>query len=353
MVHRDNIIYWDNAATTRVDQRVVDSMLPYFTDFFGNASSNHQFGKASKIAIEKAREQVANLINSDTDEIVFTSGATESINLALKGFIESNCHKGNHIITVKTEHKAVIATCEYLEQRGIDVTYLNVDKNGLISLEDLENAIKPSTVLISVMYVNNEIGVIQPIQKIGQIARNRSIAFFCDATQAIGKVKVDVELDNIDMLAFSGHKIYGPKGVGVLYKKKSISIQPLIHGGGQEAGLRAGTYNTPLIVGIGKACELIQKRSSEELKEFNIEIEKLVSFFNENKLGYSYLDPSIRVKNIILIKLFKMNYDEFVADFGDRIIISNGSACNSGIMEDSHVMREIGLHSSEVIRVSI
>ncbi len=353
MVNCDNIIYWDNAATTRVDQRVVDSMMPYFTEFFGNASSNHHFGKVSKLAIENAREQVAKLINSNSDEIIFTSGATESINLALKGFIESNCHKGNHIITVKTEHKAVIATCEYLEQRGIDVTYLSVDRNGLISIEALEDAIKPSTILISVMYVNNEIGVIQPIQKIGQIARNRSIAFFCDATQAIGKVKVDVEQDNIDMLAFSGHKINGPKGVGVLFKRKSISIQPLIHGGSQEGGLRAGTYNTPLIVGLGKACELIQNRTIEELKEIDIEIEKVVSFFNNKKIGFFYLEPSIRVKNIILIKLINIYYDEFVAEFGNEIMISNGSACNSGVIMNSHVMKEIGMHSAEVIRISL
>ena len=353
MVQSENIAYWDNAATTKVDQRVVDSMLPYFTEFFGNASSNHILGKAPKEAIENARAQVANLINSTLEEIVFTSGATESINLALKGFVESNCHKGNHIITVKTEHKAVIATCEYLEQRGIDVTYLDVDRNGLISIEALEEAIKPSTILISVMYVNNEIGVIQPIQKIGQIARDRSITFFCDATQAIGKVKVNVELDNIDMLAFSGHKINGPKGVGVLFKRKSVVIQPIIHGGGQEGGLRSGTYNTPLIVGLGQACEIIQNRSNEEFEEINYKIEKILSFFNDNKIGKYYLDPSIRVKNIILIKFFDMNYDEFITIFGNTIITSNGSACSSGIMANSHVISEIGLNSSEVIRVSI
>ena len=342
MVHRDNIIYCDNAATTRVDQRVVDSMLPYFTDFFGNASSNHQFGKASKIAIEKAREQVANLINSDTDEIVFTSGATESINLAIKGFIESNCHKGNHIITVKTEHKAVIATCEYLEQRGIDVTYLDVDKNGLISLEDLENSIKPSTILISVMYVNNEIGVIQPIQKIGQIARNRSIAFFCDATQAIGKVKVDVELDNIDMLAFSGHKIYGPKGVGVLYKRKLISIQPLIHGGSQENGLRPGTYNTPLIVGIGKASELLNEELEERLSRVN-SLAKLLKDKLEQMTGVELLvDSDLRVPHILNVFVEGLDASLFVSELSS-LVLSTGSACNSSIITSSHVLKALGL----------
>jgi cysteine desulfurase len=245
----DRVVYWDNAATTKVDQRVLDSMIPYFTEFYGNASSSHKFGKISEDAVEEARNQISRLINSEPNEIIFTSGATESINLGIKGFVEANIHKGNHIITVKTEHKAVLATCEYLEQRGIEVTYLNVDHNGLISLEELKSSIKPNTILISVMYVNNEIGVIQPIKKIGQIAQENSIAFFCDATQAIGKIKVDVEYDNIDMLAFSGHKINAPKGIGALYKRKQIEISPILHGGSQELGLRAGTLNTPLIVG--------------------------------------------------------------------------------------------------------
>lgn len=355
MVHSENIAYWDNASTTKVDQRVVASMLPYFTELFGNASSNHILGKAPKEAIDNARAQVANLINAQTDEIVFTSGATESINLALKGFVESNCHKGNHIITVKTEHKAVIATCEYLEQRGIDVTYLSVDSNGLISLEDLENAIKPSTILISVMYVNNEIGVIQPIQKIGQIARNRSIAFFCDATQAIGKLKVDVELDNIDMLAFSGHKIYGPKGIGVLFKRKSISIEPLIHGGGQENGLRPGTYNTPLIVGLGIACELVNKEFEERLYRVNALVKLLNSRLEQLNGVEILVDSTLRVPHILNVFVDGIDANLLVSELSS-LAISTGSACNSSLITSSHVLKSLGLtdeKSFSCLRLSI
>jgi cysteine desulfurase len=247
------INYFDNASTTKVDSRVLEVMLPYFNEFYGNASSNHLLGKTSKLAIDEARKQVSKLINANENEIIFTSDATESINFALKGFIESNFEKGNHIITVKTEHKAVLSTCEYLEAKGIEVTYLDVDNDGLISIEDLKKAIRNETVLICVMFVNNETGVIQPINEIGLIARENNITFFSDATQAIGKIIVDVERENIDLLCFSGHKLNAPKGVGVLFKKKNIRLTPLMHGGSQENGLRAGTYNTPLIVGLGKA----------------------------------------------------------------------------------------------------
>lgn len=247
------INYFDNASTTQLDSRVLEAMLPYFNEIFGNASSNHSFGKISKQAIEKSRLQVAELINSNESEIIFTSGATESINFALKGFVESNFDKGNHIITVKTEHKAILATCEYLETKGIEVSYLDVDSEGLISIEELKQAIRTDTILICVMYVNNETGVIQPISEIGSIAQDNAIPFFCDATQAVGKISIDVFKDNIDMLCFSAHKLNGPKGIGVLYKRKGIELTPLFHGGGQENGLRAGTYNTPLIVGLGKA----------------------------------------------------------------------------------------------------
>ena len=249
-------IYLDSASTSKVDSRVLGEMLPYFTEYFGNASSNHSYGAKAKDAIDKARIQVSNIINCDSKDITFTSGATESINLGIKGYVEANPEKGNHIITVKTEHKAVLATCEYLETKGYEVTYLDVDENGLLNLEELANSITENTLLICVMYVNNEIGVIQPIKEIGRIARDKNIAFLCDATQAVGKVNVDVEEDFIDMLCFSGHKLNGPKGIGVLYKKSNIVLTALIHGGGQENSLRGGTYNTPLIVGIGKACDI-------------------------------------------------------------------------------------------------
>jgi len=272
--------YLDAASTTPVDPRVIEAMLPYFSEIFGNASSNHIYGKQAKNAIEVAREQVATLINSDNKEIIFTSGATESINLAIKGFAEANVDKGQHIITVKTEHKAVLATCEYLETKGFEVTYLDVNENGLVSLDELTSAIRNTTLLIAVMYVNNEIGVIQPISEIGKIARNHNICFFCDATQAVGKIKVDVEIDNIDMLCFSGHKLNGPKGIGVLYKKSNIELIPLFHGGGQENGLRAGTYNTPLIVGIGKACEIITHEIDEIISNLLEKRNELEKYYN-------------------------------------------------------------------------
>ena len=338
----DRVVYWDNAATTKVDQRVLDSMIPYFTEFYGNASSSHKFGKISEDAVEEARNQISRLINSEPNEIIFTSGATESINLGIKGFVEANIHKGNHIITVKTEHKAVLATCEYLEQRGIEVTYLNVDHNGLISLEEIKSSIKPNTILISVMYVNNEIGVIQPIKKIGQIAQENSIAFFCDATQAIGKIKVDVEYDNIDMLAFSGHKINAPKGIGALYKRKQIEISPILHGGSQELGLRAGTLNTPLIVGLGVAC-LISLSKDLELEILN-ERKKIVLFEKQVlkllKGSFSISLSEYRIPYIISLVIPGLDASNFVGQL-KSFFISNGSACNSNIILDSHVLSEI------------
>jgi cysteine desulfurase len=338
----EEFIYWDNAATTKVDQQVLDAMLPYFTQLYGNPSSNHEFGEIAKNAIENARNQVAQLINADDSEIVFTSGATESINMALKGYVESNFQKGNHIITVKTEHKAVLSTCEYLESRGVEVTYLGVDKDGLISLEELKTAIKPSTLLISVMYVNNEIGVIQPVQQIGKISKEHSIAFFCDATQAIGKIKVDVELDNIDMLSFSGHKIYGPKGVGVLYKKKDILISPLIHGGSQEGGLRAGTYNTPLIIGLGKACEIINRSDlSQNVNYVNKYREKIESEFKKMFVNFSINCCCVsRVCNILSVTFHDIDNSSFNSNNG-QFILSNGSACTSNLMHQSHVISQI------------
>ena len=263
------INYFDNASTTSVDSRVLEAMLPYFSEIYGNASSNHEFGKKSKQAIEISRKEVSKLINCDKGEIIFTSGATESINFALKGYVESNFEKGNHIITVKTEHKAVLATCEYLETKGVEVTYLDVDRDGLISINELKEAIRKDTFLICIMYVNNETGIIQPVKEIGSIAMENNIPFLCDATQAVGKIKVDVIENNIDLLCFSGHKLNAPKGVGVLYKNKNILLTPLLHGGGQENSLRAGTYNTPLIIGIGKACEI----AINELEENNNIIE--------------------------------------------------------------------------------
>ena len=350
-----SIKYFDNASTTKVDSRVLEAMLPYFNEVYGNASSNHVFGKTSKKAIELARKQVSELINANESEIIFTSGATESINLALKGFIESNYDKGNHIITVKTEHKAVLSTCEYLETKGIEITYLDVDISGLISINDLKKAIRKDTVLICVMFVNNETGIIQPINEIGLIARENNITFFSDATQAVGKIKVDVESDNIDLLCFSGHKLNAPKGVGILFKKKNIELTPLFHGGSQEDGLRAGTYNTPLIVGLGKACEIAlqdldtDKDYVDELNSYLIqelkEINGCVIIGNEK----------FRVSNIVDVIIPGLNADIFISK-ETGFALSTGSACTSQIIENSHVLKAMGFSESlcsQTIRLSI
>ena len=350
-----SIKYFDNASTTKIDSRVLEAMSPYINDFFGNASSNHDFGKRAKDAIEHSRKQVSRLINANENEIIFTSGATESINLALKGFVESNFEKGNHIITVKTEHKAVLATCEYLETKGVEVTYLDVNQEGLISINDLKKAIRVDTILICVMYVNNETGVILPINQIGSIAKENNISLFCDATQAVGKIIVDIENDNIDMLCFSGHKINAPKGVGILFKKRNIELTPLIHGGGQENGLRAGTYNTPLIVGLGKACEI----SIQELNINNEVIDKNSSYLIQKlkKINGSLIigNKNVRVSNIIDVMIPGLNSDIFISK-ETGFALSNGSACTSQIVESSHVLKAMGFSDSEckqTIRISI
>jgi cysteine desulfurase len=350
-----SINYFDNASTTKIDSRVLEAMSPYLNDFFGNASSNHEFGKKNKNSIEKARAQVAELINSHDDEIIFTSGSTESINLALKGYVESNFDKGNHIITVKTEHKAVLSTCEYLETKGFEVTYLNVDQRGLISIDDLNKAIRTDTFLICIMSVNNETGVIQPISEIGSIAKENNIRFFCDATQAVGKIIVDVEKDNIDMLCFSGHKLNGPKGVGVLYKRRGIELTPLLHGGGQENGLRSGTYNTPFIVGLGKACEI----ADNELKANALILELISKYLIQEleKITGSIIigETKSRVPNIIDVLIPGLNSEIFISKTSN-FALSNGSACTSQIIESSHVLKAMGFSDQECnqsIRISI
>src|SRR5882724_48860 len=261
-------IYMDYHATTPVDPRVVETMLPYFHDKFGNAASrNHSFGWTAEEAVENARAQIARLINATPKEIIFTSGATESNNLAIKGAAEMYREKGNHIITQVTEHKAVLDTCKRLEKYGYEVTYLPVAKDGRIDLDDLRRAITPKTILITIMYANNEIGVIQPIEEIGKIAKEKGVFFHTDAVQAAGKVPVDVQKENIDLLSISGHKVYGPKGVGALYVRRRnprVQLASIIDGGGHERGMRSGTLNVPGIVGLGKAVELAQNEMPEE-----------------------------------------------------------------------------------------
>lgn len=348
------ITYLDSASTTKVDERVLNEMLPYFNEIYGNASSNHDFGKLAKNAIELSRKQVADLINSNESEIIFTSGATEAINMALKGYVDSNYSKGNHIITVKTEHKAVLETCNYLEERGVEVTYLNVDKNGLISLDELKSAIRTDTLLICVMYVNNETGVIQPIHEIGLLAKENNVTFFCDATQAVGKITVDVENDAIDMLCFSGHKLNGPKGIGVLYKRKDIKLTPLMHGGGQENGLRAGTYNTPLIVGLGKACEIAKNELEENIKQFYRKGELLILEIEKIKRAIVG-NENYRVLNIINVIIPGLDSNIFISKTSN-FALSNGSACSAQIIESSHVLKAMGFNDVECnqsIRISI
>jgi cysteine desulfurase len=347
-----SIEYLDNAATTPVDPRVVQKMTPYFTEIFGNASSNHMYGKQAKRAVEEARIQVASIINAEPSEIYFTSGSTESINWALKGYLEANPDKGNHIITVKTEHKAVLNTCEYLETKGYEVTYLDVDQNGLISLEELINSITPKTSMICVMYVNNEIGVIQDIPKIGKIARSQNIIFFCDATQATGKVPVDIVKDNIDLLCFSGHKMNGPKGIGALYIKKNININPLIHGGGQEKGLRGGTYNTPLIVGFGEACRLAKDEFELRLEKLYNKRRELIDHYEGNRIGVINFKDARTAPHILSITLHNQDAEDYLLLNLQEFVASTGSACSSGIVEVSHVINALELKRN-TIRLSI
>ncbi len=345
--------YLDNAASTPLDPRVFEAMKPYFLEHFGNASSKHVYGVTAKKAIETARDQVAEIINAEAKEMIFTSGSTEAINLVIKGYLEANPDKGNHIITVKTEHKAVLNTCEYLETKGVEVTYLGVDSNGIISLDELQNAIQENTSLICVMYVNNEIGVIQPIQEIGQIARNNDICFFSDATQAVGKVKVDVIADNIDMLCLSGHKMNGPKGVGALYIRNGIKLEAQIHGGGQERGMRGGTYNTPLIVGLGIACELARIEFDKNVERLRSERDEHEERFKKDRIGEVNCKDALRAPHISSLSLIETDAEDFLLKKHKEFVASTGSACNSGIVDCSHVSKEINSQNcNKILRLS-
>lgn len=340
-------IYLDYNSTTPCDPRVVEAMLPYFSQKFGNAASrSHSFGWEGEEAVEVAREQVARLIGAETKEIVFTSGATEGDNLALKGIYEAYAAKGNHLITVVTEHKAVVDSCHHIERLGGEVSWLPVDADGLIDLAELEAAIRPTTVLIAVMYANNEIGVIQPIQEISAIARRHGVVFFSDATQAVGKVPVDVQADGIDLLALSAHKIYGPKGIGALYVRRRnprVRLAAQMDGGGHERGMRSGTLNVPAIVGLGKACELCR----EEMSGDGVRISSLRDRLETGllKVGGSRVNGSRlhRLPHTTNISFGGLDGEALLAALGKDIALSSGSACTSASMEPSYVLKALGL----------
>lgn len=340
-------IYMDNNATTPCDPRVVDAMIPYFTEKFGNsASRSHPFGWVAEEAVDYGREQVAKLINANPKEIIFTSGATEADNLALKGVFEMYASKGNHIITCTTEHKAVLDTCKHIEKIGGEVTYLQVQPDGLINLEELEKAITDKTILISIMYGNNEIGVIQPIREISAIAKKHGVLFFTDATQAVGKIPVDVEADGIDLMAFSAHKMYGPKGVGALYvrrKNPRVKVTAQMDGGGHERGMRSGTMNVPGIVGFGKACEICMNEMEAEGKRLSIMRDRLEKGLME--LEEAYVNGSVehRLPHVANISFKYVEGEGLMMGFNKNIALSSGSACTSASLEPSYVLKALGL----------
>jgi len=340
-------IYMDNHATTPVDPRVIETMLPYFTDKFGNAASrNHSFGWAGEEAVETARAQVASLIGASPKEIIFTSGATESDNLMIKGVAEMYREKGNHIITQAIEHKAVLDTCKRLEKYGYEVTYLPVQKDGRVDPEDVRKAITPKTILITIMYANNEIGVINPIAEIGKIAKEHGIIFAVDGVQAVGKIPVDVQKDNIDLLSISAHKIYGPKGVGALYVRRRnprVQLSAIIDGGGHERGMRSGTLNVTGIAGLGKACEIAQQDMPKEAERMRSLRDRLRKGL-EAKLDEVFINGSMehRLPNNLNMSFAYVEGESLLMGIND-IAVSSGSACTSATLEPSYVLKALGV----------
>lgn len=338
-------IYMDHAATTYVNKEVLNEMLPFFTEHFGNPSSVHQFGRDVKKNIDLARDRVAKAIGALPEEIYFTAGGSEADNLAVKGVAYANKSKGNHIITSKIEHPAVIETCEQLEKEGFEVTYLGVDQYGLINPEDVRKAIKENTILISIMYANNEIGTIQPITEIANIAKENKIYFHTDAVQAIGSVRINVKEQNIDMLSLAGHKFYGPKGVGALYIRKGVKLVSILHGGSQERKRRAGTENVPGIIGIGKAIELAYQKFDEHNNRITMLRDKLIKGVME-KVPYTRLNghPERRLPNNANFCFEFIEGESLLLNLDMKGIAgSSGSACSSGSLEPSHVLLAIGL----------
>ncbi len=338
-------IYLDNAATTKTRPEVVEAMLPYFTELYGNPSSVYEYAAQNKKAVDEARGTIAKIMGADTSEIYFTAGGTEADNWALKAAVDAYATKGNHIITSKIEHHAILHTCEYLEKHGIEVTYVDVDENGILKLDQLEKAIRPTTILISIMFANNEIGTLQPVKEIGAIAKKHNVLFHTDAVQAYGQVPIDVNEMNIDMLSASAHKLNGPKGIGFLYIRKGVKIRSLMHGGGQERQRRAGTENVPGIVGFGKAVEIamatMEERTKKEIKLRDLLIKRVmdeIPFVRVNGDKLRRLPNNVNfsfqfIEGESLLIMLDMN----------RICASSGSACTSGSLDPSHVLLAIGL----------
>jgi cysteine desulfurase len=344
-------IYLDNNATTPVDERVLEKMIPFFIRYFGNAASHsHVFGWQAEEAVKISREQVAGLINAEPSEIIFTSGATESDNLALKGIYEMHVAKGNHIITVKTEHKAVLDSCKHLEKLGAEVTYLDVNGEGVIDTNELEKNIKPETILIAIMCANNETGVIQPVNDISAIAKEHKILFFSDATQAVGKIPVDVNKDNIDVMAFSAHKMYGPKGIGALYvrrKNPKVRMAAQMDGGGHERDLRSGTLNVPGIAGFGMACELCKvgmKAEAQKISRLRDKLEQELLNIKGTSVNGSRLH---RLPNTTNFSFENADNAAIMKKFSHQIALSSGSACTSASQSPSFVLKAMGLTDSQ------
>lgn len=349
MLHSPKILYFDNNATTPIDKRVLDSILPFLTSNFANPSSTHHFGISVNEVVKESRKQVANLIGAEENEIIFTSGATEAINIAIKGVAEQYAYKGKQIITVSTEHYAVLDTCKHLETKGFEVTYLPVSNHGLIDIAELKNLIREETVLVCVMHVNNETGVIQPIKEIAKIAHQAGAFFMTDATQAAGKFEIDVDDLGIDLLCWSGHKMYAPKGIGALYvrqRNNKVKLPAFIHGGGHERGIRSGTLNSPGIIAFAKACEIAQNQMNadslritalrDELEHELLKIEG--TFVNGNRENRIFNTTNICFPNVdanVLIGRMR------------NVAVSNGSACTSSVVEPSHVLTAMGLSTDE------
>jgi cysteine desulfurase len=340
-------IYLDHNSTTPMDPRVLEAMIPYFTENFGNAASrNHSFGWHAEEAVDYAREQVAQLIGADPKEIIFTSGATEGDNLAIKGVYEMYASKGNHIITCTTEHKAVLDTCKHLEKLGAEVTYLEVQPDGLVDLKALEAAMRPTTILVAIMYANNEIGVVQPVKEIAAIAKKHGALFFTDGVQAVGKIPVDVIADGIDIMAFTAHKMYGPKGVGALYvrrKNPRVKVTAQMDGGGHERGMRSGTLNVPGIVGFGKAAEIARTDMAEDTARISKLRDKLENALSQIDESYVNGNPAHRLPHVSNISFKYVEGEGLMMGFNKDIALSSGSACTSASLEPSYVLKALGL----------